>query len=217
MLRMRSADRRVVGAALLPAMLLAGGCGGARLVPVDPAAGGDARRPLEQKVAGALTVSVQPNAWQARPPELDRAFLPIRVVLRNGSSEPLSMRPQDQVLEDDRGGRGRAVPPREVTQQLAQRSRGFRRPTLHVGATGPAPTIYNFGLGLERERPPEVADIARPAFPEDPIPPGAAREGFLYFPLPQSGWRRLQLLLAWTGGGFAHGQLAFDFTASSWP
>ncbi len=206
-----------MGAALLPAMLMAAGCGGARLVPVDPASGGDARRPLVQKVAGALTVSVQPNAWQARPSELDRSFLPIRLVLRNGSSEPVSMRPQDQILEDDRGGRGRAVLPEDVTQQLAERLRGFRRPTLHVGATGPAPTIYNFGLGLERERPLELGDIARLAFLEDPIPPGAAREGFLYFPLPQSGWRRLQLLLAWSGGGFAPGKLAFDFTASSWP
>ncbi len=196
---------------------LMAGCGGGRLVPLDPTTGGDSHRPLVQKVAGALTMSVQPNAWQSKPTDLQDAFLPIRVILRNGSPEPVSLRPQDQIVEDDRGGRGRAVPAEEVTRQLAERPREFRRPTLSLGATGPGPTIYKFGLGVERERPPELADILRLAFPEDPVPPGAAREGFLYFPRPLSGWRRLKLFLTWTGGGFVQESLAFDFAASAWP
>ncbi len=213
----QTADRAVRGGMIrtapLLAALLAAGCGGARLVPVEGTAGGDPRHPLVQKVAGALTLSVQPHAWSARPEGFERAFLPLRVIVRNASPVEVTLRAQDQVLEDDRGGRWRGVPPDDVGQQFAERTGAIRRPTVSVGASGPDPTIWHLGLGLRRERPPDLADIGRLAFSQDPIPPDASREGFFYFPLPPSGWRRLQLTLAWTGGGFGQGHITFEFTA----
>ncbi len=210
---LRTIGRAVGRPALLVTALLAAGCGGARLMPADGTASGDPRRPVAQKAAGALTLSVQPNAWEARPERFERAFLPLRVIVRNGSPEAVSLRAQDQVLLDDRGGRWRGVPPEEVTQQFAERGGGLRLPTVSVGASGPDPTIWNLGLGLRRERRPELADIRRLAFPDEPIAPDAARGGFFYFPLPPPGWRRLQLMLEWTGGGFGQGHTTFEFTA----
>jgi hypothetical protein len=180
-------------------------------MPVEGTAAGDARRPLVRKVAGALTVSVQPHAWADRPDGFEGAFLPLRIIVRNASPEEVTLRAQDQVLVDDRGNLWRAVPPDEAGQQFAERIDAIRRPAVSVGASGPAPTTWRLGLGLRRERPPDLADILRLAFPEDPVPPDASREGFLYFPLPPDGWRRLQLTLAWTGAGFARGQLTFEF------
>lgn len=214
---LRMTDRLMRGTALRCAALLlalaAAGCGARRLVPVEGAAAGDSPRPLAQKAAGALTLSVQPHAWAARPEGLEGAFLPLRVIVRNASPEEVTLRAQDQVLQDDRGNRWRAVPPDDAGRQYAERTESIRRPTVSVGATGPAPTIWSLGLGLRRERPPDLADIQRLALSEDPVPPDGAREGFLYFPLPPNGWRRLQLTLTWTGGGFARGQLTFEFAA----
>jgi hypothetical protein len=210
-------ERRAAGPAprctILLLALAAAGCGAGHLVPVEGVAAGDPGRPLVRKVAGALTVSVQPHAWAARPEGFESAFLPLRIIVRNASPQEVTLRAQDQVLEDDRGNRWRAAPPDEAGQQYAERVEAIRRPTVSVEASGPAPTIWNLGLGLRRERPPDLADILRLAFSEDPVPPDASREGFLYFPLPPDGWRRLRLTLSWTGGGFARGHLTFEFAA----
>ncbi len=207
------ASGRAFRLAVLCLALAAAGCGARHLVPVDGTAGGDPHRPMAQHVAGALTLSVQPQAWTARPEDLEKAFLPLRVVVRNASPEDVTLRPEDQVLEDDRGNVWRAVSPEQVAHRIAERTDASRRPTVHVGATGPAPTIWNLGVGLRRRRPPVLADIERLGFSENPVPPDASREGFFYFPLPSSGWRRLRLILTWTGGGFPRGQSTFEFAA----
>jgi hypothetical protein len=199
--------------ALLLGLLMLAACGASRLVPVDGVAGEAARGTMARKAVGALTLSVQVNAWRGRPEGLDGAFLPVLVSLRNDSPEPVMLRAQDQLVQDDRGGRRRGAPPEDVARQFAEWAGTSRRPILQLDATGPAPTLYRFGLGVTRERGPDLADIAPLAFSEEPIPPGAVREGFLYFPDPEKGWRRIQLLLEWTGGGFARGNVTFEFAA----
>jgi len=193
--------------------LAAAGCGARRLVPLDGAAAGDPHRPLVQKVAGALTLSVQPQAWAGRPEGFEGTFLPLRIIVRNASPEEVTLHAQDQVLHDDRGNRWRAVPPEEAGRQFAEYIDTIRRPTANVVAAGPAPTTWHLGLGLRRERPPDLTEVLHLAFPEGPIPPDASGEGFFYFPLPPDGWRRLQLILAWSGGGFPSGHTTFEFAA----
>ena len=209
----RSLSRSALCLAASLLALAAAGCGARRLVPLDGVAAGDPHRPLVQKVAGALTLSVQPQAWAGRPEGFEGTFLPLRIIVRNTSPEEVTLRAQDQVLHDDRGNRWRAVPPEEAGRQFAEHIDTIRRPTASVGATGPAPTTWRLGLGLRRERPPDLTEVLRLAFPEDPIPPDASREGFFYFPLPPDDWRRLQLTLAWSGGGFPLGHTTFEFAA----
>ena len=106
---------------------------------------------MVHKAAGALTLSVQANAWEARPEGFEGAFLPLRVIVRNSGPEAVTLRAQDQMLEDDRGGRWQASPPDDVVQQFAERAREIRRPTVSVRATGPAPTTWSLGLGIRGE------------------------------------------------------------------
>ena len=174
-------------------MLLGSACAGQSLHP-ETAPGTPA---IVQEAAG-LRLSVEPGAWKGRPSNLPDYVLPFLVGITNGTARPVTLSRTDFFLLDEANRQYLPLPPIEVVSLVGGRgSSGVAvSPSIGIGGSTGGGTI--FGSGLEiffGGYGTDTRDVIPAALAEGPIQPGAEMGGFLYFPLPASGYTALRLVV----------------------
>ncbi len=166
-------------------------CAGPQLRPDTPAGSG----PIVQETAG-LQVSVEAEAWRGRPKWLADYVLPFLVQVKNTGEVPVAVLGTDFVLLDDTSRQYTPLPPSDVVVLLGGRSPGVAiSPSAGVTGSTAGGTIFGAGLGFSFGGSASAAwDVISAALPEESVQPGAAAQGFLYFPLPASPYKALRVI-----------------------
>jgi len=174
-------------------VLAGSACAGPTLYP-ETAAGTGAM----VREAGGLQVSVEAEAWHARPKKLPDYVLPFLVRLRNGGAGPVVIARTDFLVLDDANRQYLPLPPAEVVSMLGgHASSGVAvSPSVGVAGSSAGGTIFGAGLGIALgQYGTDARDIIPEALAEGPVQPGAEAKGFLYFPHPASGFKSLRLVM----------------------
>lgn len=183
---------------LLIVLLLLQACGGGRLValPEDADQSDRDRRVISRRIED-LSVTVETDAWRARPRRLTDDLLPFLVRIANHTRGEVTLRLAELSLIDDSGRSHSPLRPAEVVSLLLGDSDlQDVVPSIQIEASGPEPTIFGLELGVNFNLDRDLRDIRGLAFPPEPLPPGSSAEGFIYFPRPLPGARRLTVILA---------------------
>ena len=191
--------RHVKGKALIVGLLLLGcglfGCSGASVAPASPEAVG----PLRHEIAG-LRVSVETDAWTARPGRLADTVFPLRITLLNTSAHPVTIARQDFVLLDQSNRQHLPIPSADVMAMFGGGSGSGTAvwPSIGIGGSSGGRTGFGAGLGFTFESwGSDARDIIPLALSDGPVHAGAEVSGFLYFPrpAPDAGELRLVVIL----------------------
>lgn len=153
--------------------------------------------PLVQEVPG-LIVTVETDAWRARPSGLADTVFPLLVTVRNTGTFPVTVARQDFALLDPAN---RQYPPIPAADVAAMYGGGGGSgvavsPSIGFGgATGSRPWMGG-GIGVTfGSWGSDVRDIVPLAFPDGSVQPGAEVRGFLYFPRLAPDVREARLVL----------------------
>jgi len=155
-------------------------CAQPGFVPDTPGAKG----PLVQEVPG-LVVTVEADAWRARPSGLAEAVFPLLVTVRNTGMSPVTVARQDFALLDQAN---RQYPPIPAADVAAMYGGGGGSgvavsPAFGFGGSTGGRSWMGGGIGMTfGSWGSDVRDIIPLAFADGPIQPGAEVRGFLYFP-----------------------------------
>ena len=182
---------------LLIVLLLLQACGGGRLValPEDADQSDRERRAISRRIED-LSVTVEAEAWRAGPRRLTDDLLPFLVRIANRTRGEVTLRLAELSLIDDSGRSYSPLRPEEVISLLLGGSDLLDFvPSIQIEASGPEPTIFGLELGVNFDLDRDLRDIRGLAFPPEPLPPGSRAEGFIYFPRPLLGARRLTVIL----------------------
>jgi hypothetical protein len=175
---------RVKGKARVLCLLLAAGwlgaCAQPVLVPDTPAAAG----PLFQEVSG-LAITVEADAWRARPSGLTDTVIPLLVTVRNTGTLPVAVARQDFALLDQGNRQYSPIPAADVAAMYGGGggSGVAVSPSIGFGGYSGGRSWMGGGLGMTfGSWGGDVRDIIPLALADGPIQPGAEVRGFLYFP-----------------------------------
>lgn len=104
--------RPVIGLAVASVMLLAAACAEVDRRPATAAP------PAQTIMAEGLALTALGGRWTGFPPDLERYYIPIEVVIKNDRKEAVPLRLEDFTLLDASGRERAAVAPREATAAL---------------------------------------------------------------------------------------------------
>jgi hypothetical protein len=155
-------------------------CAQPALVPDTPGATG----PLLQEMPGLL-MTVEADAWRARPSGLVDAVIPLLVTLRNTGTVPVTVARQDFALLDQGNRQYLPIPAADVAAMYGGGGGSGMAvsPSVGFGGYTGGRTWMGGGIGMTfGSWGSDVRDIIPLALADGPIQPGAAVRGFLYFP-----------------------------------
>lgn len=143
------------------------------------------------ELTNGIRVSVKTSAWNYSPSYLDSYVLPIYIEVENLTNEAFELKREDVFLVDEKNNQFNALEPRDV-MALLRRDYGMGF-SFSIGYWSSPFGVWWWPYYTLPPREYAYPDIVNKAFTFGRLQPKTRLAGFVYFPKPAEGTKRLTL------------------------